>query len=46
MVGTIELTQLSIDTFFDLFHTTLHLRRREILVPVVHRLELTTVDGH
>ena len=45
-VGGIELAQITRDTFIKLCPTPFHLRAREVLVPVVHRLELAAVDGN
>ncbi len=45
-VGGVELLQIACDAFLDLRHASLHLGAREVLVAVVHRLELAAVDRH
>ena len=45
-VGGIELAQIARDALLELCPAPLHLRAREVLVPVVHRLELAAVDGN
>jgi hypothetical protein len=37
--------QIALDALIDLRHTSLHFRVGEVLVAVVHCLELTAVDG-
>ena len=43
-VGGVELLQIARDALLDLRHAPLHLGAREVLVAVVHRLELAAVD--
>ena len=43
-VGAVELLQIPRDTLLDLRHAPLHLGAREVLVAVVHRLELAAVN--
>src|SRR5271156_655257 len=43
-VRGVELLPIAGDTVLDLRHATLHLRLREVLVTVVHRLELAAVN--
>ena len=45
-VGAVELLQIARDALLDLRHAPLHLGAREVLVAVVHRLELAAVDRH
>src|SRR6266700_7760691 len=45
-VGGIELAQIARDAFLKLCSATFYLRAREVLVPVVHRLELAAIDGN
>src|SRR6516162_7776251 len=45
-VGAIELGKVACDASFQLLLSGLELMRREILVPVVHRLELAPIDHH
>src|SRR5262249_57508766 len=44
-VSRIELAQVSRHALLDLSNPALHLRAREVLVPVVDRLELAAIDG-
>ena len=44
-VGGVHRRQVTRDALFDLRHPPLHLGRGEVLVTVVHRLELAAVDG-
>jgi hypothetical protein len=44
-VGAIELVQIARDALLDLCQSPLHLGAREILVPIIDRLELAAVDG-
>ena len=44
-VGRVHRRQVTRDALFDLRHPPLHLGRGEVLVAVVHRLELAAVDG-
>src|SRR3977135_4543476 len=44
-VSRIELRQIAGDALIDLFQAPLHLGLGEVLVTVVHRLELAAVDG-
>ena len=44
-VGAVELVQIARDALLDLRHSPLHLGAREILVPIVDRLELAAIDG-
>ena len=43
-VGAVELVQIAGDALLDLRHAPRHLRAREVLVAVVHRLELAAID--
>src|SRR5271155_3227720 len=43
-VGTVELVQIAGDALLNLRHPPLHLRPGEVLVSVVHRLELAAVN--
>jgi hypothetical protein len=43
-VGCVELTQIARYTFFELRSPPLHLATREVLVAIVHGLELAPVD--
>ena len=45
-VRGVELVQIAGDAVLDLRHAPLHLRPGEVLVTVVHRLELATVNRH
>ena len=45
-VGSIELAQIARNALLELCSAPLHLRAREVLIPVVHRLELAAVDGN
>src|SRR5271154_1027232 len=45
-VGGVELLQIAGDASLDLRHSPLHLRPREVLVTIVHRLELAAVNRH
>src|SRR5690349_9499276 len=45
-VSGIELAQIARDALLELCPAPLHLRPRDVLVPVVHRLELAAVDGN
>ena len=45
-VGGVELLQIARDALLDLRHAPLHLGAREVLVAIVHRLELAAVDRH
>ena len=45
-IGGVELLQIARDALLDLRHAPLHLGAREVLVAVVHRLELAAVDRH
>ena len=45
-VGGVELLQIARDALLDLRHAPVHLGAREVLVAVVHRLELAAVDRH
>jgi len=41
-----ELVQIARDALLDLRHSPLHLGAREILVPIIDRLELAAIDGN
>ena len=43
-VGSVELLQIARDALLDLRHASVHLGAREVLIAVVHRLELAAVD--
>ena len=43
-IGGVELAQIPRHALLDLSKAALHLRAREVLVAVVHRLELTAVN--
>src|SRR5258705_6723920 len=45
-VGGVELAQITRDALLELCPAPLYLRAREVLIPVVHRLELAAVDGN
>jgi hypothetical protein len=45
-VGSIELAQIARDALLELRPAPLHLRAREVLIAVVHRLELAAIDGN
>ena len=45
-IGRVHGGQVALDARFDLRDAPLHLGSGEILVAVVHRLELTAIDGH
>jgi hypothetical protein len=44
-VGRVKLAQIARDAFLQLSTPPFHLCAREVLVPVVHGLELAAVDG-
>src|SRR5262249_16942475 len=43
-VGAVELVQIAGDALLNLRHAPLHLGSREVLVTIVHRLELAAID--
>src|SRR5438445_8114202 len=43
-IRTVELLQIARDAFLDLRNAPLHLGPREVLIAVVHRLELAAID--
>jgi hypothetical protein len=45
-ISRIELREIAGDALVDLFQTPLHLGLGEILVTIVHRLELAAIDRH
>jgi hypothetical protein len=45
-VGGVHRPQVTLDALFDLCHAPLHLGAGEVLVAVVDRLELGSIDGH
>jgi len=45
-IGAVELQQVSADTLFELLNARCKLTIGEVLVAVVHGLELATVNGH
>src|SRR6188472_4613500 len=45
-VGGVELLQIARNALLDLRHAPVHLGAREVLVAIVHRLELAAVDRH
>src|ERR1700686_5367137 len=45
-VGRIKLTQIARDALPQLGTPPVHLRSREVLVPVVHGFELAAIDGN
>ncbi|MCU0937578.1 MAG: hypothetical protein MUC86_00210 [Burkholderiaceae bacterium] len=44
-VGAIELDQIALDAVLELLDSGLQLAVGEVLVPVIDRLELASVDG-
>src|SRR5215470_537113 len=45
-INGVELAQITSHALLKLSSAPLHLRSREVLVTVVHRLELAAVNGH